>query len=278
MEGYIRFADDLSAWFGKVFAWCIIVMAFGIGYEVVVRYAFSAPTPWAFDLSYMLYGTLFMMAGAYTLSRDGHVRGDFIYRLWQPQDAGGRRTRALLPVFLSRRAGAGLRRLEICGALLALSGGEFQQPRRNPDLPVQVGHRRGRHPALPAGHRAGVPLHHLPAYGRMAARTTSDVEETRKGPDGGANASTCSSTVRRQSTFRPATSRRTTRGTTTNERSPNCRRHAPDPYPGDLPRVSRRLHAHGARASPSATTPISTPAACGAATSARSNPAPIAGR
>lgn len=89
MEGYIRFADDLSAWFGKVFAWCIIVMAFGIGYEVVVRYAFTAPTPWAFDLSYMLYGTLFMMAGAYTLSRDGHVRGDFIYRLWRPRTQAG---------------------------------------------------------------------------------------------------------------------------------------------------------------------------------------------
>jgi TRAP-type mannitol/chloroaromatic compound transport system permease small subunit len=85
MQSYIRFADDLSAWFGKVFAWCIIVMAFGIGYEVVVRYAFRAPTPWAFDLSYMLYGTLFMMAGAYTLSRDGHVRGDFLYRLWHPR-------------------------------------------------------------------------------------------------------------------------------------------------------------------------------------------------
>jgi TRAP-type mannitol/chloroaromatic compound transport system permease small subunit len=89
MQSYIRFADDLSAWFGKVFAWCIIVMAFGIGYEVVVRYAFRAPTPWAFDLSYMLYGTLFMMAGAYTLSRDGHVRGDFIYRLWKPRTQAG---------------------------------------------------------------------------------------------------------------------------------------------------------------------------------------------
>lgn len=85
MQAYIRFADDLSAWFGKVFAWCILVMTFGIGYEVVVRYAFRAPTPWAFDLSYMLYGTLFMMAGAYTLSRDAHVRGDFIYRLWKPR-------------------------------------------------------------------------------------------------------------------------------------------------------------------------------------------------
>lgn len=85
MQGYIRFADELSAWFGKVFAWSIMVMTLGIGYEVVVRYFFRAPTPWAFDLSYMLYGTLFMIAGAYTLSRDGHVRGDFIYRLWPPR-------------------------------------------------------------------------------------------------------------------------------------------------------------------------------------------------
>jgi TRAP-type mannitol/chloroaromatic compound transport system permease small subunit len=94
MQAYIRFADDLSAWFGKVFAWCILVMTFGIGYEVVVRYAFRAPTPWAFDLSYMLYGTLFMMAGAYTLSRDAHVRGDFIYRLWKP------RTQAIVELVL----------------------------------------------------------------------------------------------------------------------------------------------------------------------------------
>jgi TRAP-type mannitol/chloroaromatic compound transport system permease small subunit len=85
MQGYIRFADELSAWFGKVFAWSIMVMTLGIGYEVVVRYFFRAPTPWAFDLSYMLYGTLFMIAVAYTLSRDGHVRGDFVYRLWAPR-------------------------------------------------------------------------------------------------------------------------------------------------------------------------------------------------
>ena len=85
MESYIRFADRLSAWFGKVFAWCVMIMTLGVGYEVVVRYLFRAPTPRAFDLSYMMYGTMFMMAGAYTLSRDGHVRGDFVYRLWRPR-------------------------------------------------------------------------------------------------------------------------------------------------------------------------------------------------
>lgn len=85
MIRYVMFADRLSAWFGKAFAWAIMVMAFGVGYEVFVRYVLNAPTSWAFDISYIMYGTLFMMAGAYTLSRDGHVRGDFIYRLWHPR-------------------------------------------------------------------------------------------------------------------------------------------------------------------------------------------------
>lgn len=71
-------------WAGKAFAWCILIMTFGTAYEVFVRYVLRSPTSWAFDISYMMYGTLFMMAGAYTLSRGGHVRGDMLYRLWKP--------------------------------------------------------------------------------------------------------------------------------------------------------------------------------------------------
>ncbi len=82
METYIRFADKLSAWVGRAFAWCILLMTFGVVYEVIVRYIFNNPTSWALDISYMMYGALFMMAGAYTLSRDGHVRADVFYRLW----------------------------------------------------------------------------------------------------------------------------------------------------------------------------------------------------
>ncbi len=85
MIGFIRFADRLSAWFGKVFGWLIILMTFGVSYEVFVRYALNSPTPWSLDVSFIMYGTLFMMGGAYTLSRGGHVRGDFLYRLWRPQ-------------------------------------------------------------------------------------------------------------------------------------------------------------------------------------------------
>lgn len=85
MLTFILFADRLSAWFGKAFAWSIMIMTLGISYEVFVRKVFVAPTAWAFDLSYIMYGTLFMMGGAYTLSRDGHVRADFIYRLLRPR-------------------------------------------------------------------------------------------------------------------------------------------------------------------------------------------------
>ena len=85
MVAFIRFADALSASFGKAFAWLIILMAFGTGYEVVVRYLVGRPTTWALDVSFIMYGSLFMMGGAYTLSRGGHVRGDFLYRLWRPR-------------------------------------------------------------------------------------------------------------------------------------------------------------------------------------------------
>lgn len=85
MYSYIRFADSLSSWFGRAFAWLIILMAVGTGYEVFVRYVLNSPTAWALDVSFIMYGTLFMMGGAYTLSQGGHVRGDFLYRLWQPK-------------------------------------------------------------------------------------------------------------------------------------------------------------------------------------------------
>lgn len=85
MQSYIRFADTLSAWVGKAFAWLIIVMAFGVGYEVFVRYVLNQPTAWALDVSFIMYGSMFMMGGAYTLAKNGHVRGDFIYRTWAPR-------------------------------------------------------------------------------------------------------------------------------------------------------------------------------------------------
>ena len=85
MNRFIFFISNLSTWLGKAFAWCILALTLGISYEVFVRYALNDPTAWAFDFSYIMYGSLFMMAGAYTLSRDAHVRGDVIYRLLPPR-------------------------------------------------------------------------------------------------------------------------------------------------------------------------------------------------
>ncbi len=85
MHRFIFLVDSFTAWIGKAFAWLILTLTIAIAYEVFVRYALRDPTSWAFDISYMMYGSLFMMGGAYTLSRDGHVRGDVLYRLWKPK-------------------------------------------------------------------------------------------------------------------------------------------------------------------------------------------------
>ncbi|MBL4613710.1 MAG: TRAP transporter small permease subunit [Magnetovibrio sp.] len=81
MNRILHFIDSLSIWTGKTFAWCIMVLTLSTVYEVFVRYALNAPTVWAFDMSVQMYGALFMMAGAYALSQDAHVRGDVVYRL-----------------------------------------------------------------------------------------------------------------------------------------------------------------------------------------------------
>lgn len=85
MERALIWIDKLNTWVGRTFAWSILLLVFVVCYEVFSRYLFRAPTKWAFDASYMLYGLLFMTAGAYALSRNAHVRGDFLYRNWAPR-------------------------------------------------------------------------------------------------------------------------------------------------------------------------------------------------
>jgi TRAP-type mannitol/chloroaromatic compound transport system permease small subunit len=82
IRSVIKTIDLLNKSVGHAFAWCIVILTLGISYEVFVRYALRDPTSWAFDLSYILYGALFLMCGAYTLSRGGHVRADIFYRRW----------------------------------------------------------------------------------------------------------------------------------------------------------------------------------------------------
>jgi len=85
MNRLLLLVDEINTWVGKNGAWCIVILTFTTSYEVFSRYAFGAPTEWAFDVSYILYGTLFMLAGPYALARNAHVRGDFIYRAWPPR-------------------------------------------------------------------------------------------------------------------------------------------------------------------------------------------------
>jgi TRAP-type mannitol/chloroaromatic compound transport system permease small subunit len=82
MEVWIRRIDILSKSIGHAFSWCVLILTASTCFEVFMRYVLNSPTVWAFDMSYMLYGALFMMSGAYAVSRNSHVRGDFIYRKW----------------------------------------------------------------------------------------------------------------------------------------------------------------------------------------------------
>lgn len=78
--------DRVSTIVGQFFAWTILLLTIAVSYEVFSRYALGRPTDWAFDASYILYGILFIMAGAYALARNAHVRGDFFYRAWKPRN------------------------------------------------------------------------------------------------------------------------------------------------------------------------------------------------
>jgi TRAP-type mannitol/chloroaromatic compound transport system permease small subunit len=89
LQRLIYTIDQLSKTVGHAFSWCIIIVTFGTCYEVFVRYVLNDPTSWAFDMSYLMYGAVFFMAGAYTLSRAGHVRADMFYRLWPDRVQAG---------------------------------------------------------------------------------------------------------------------------------------------------------------------------------------------
>ncbi len=89
MKRLVMLIDLVNTWIGRCFGWLILLLTLGVSYEVFVRYALRAPTTWAFDFSYISYGALLLMAGPYTLARNGHVRGDMLYRTWRPRVQAG---------------------------------------------------------------------------------------------------------------------------------------------------------------------------------------------
>jgi TRAP-type mannitol/chloroaromatic compound transport system permease small subunit len=89
LQKFLHGIDRLSDLSGKLFAWLIVGLALVVGVEVFKRYILNAPTAWIFDLNSILYGTIFMMCGAYTLAQNGHVRGDFLYGSFKPRTQAG---------------------------------------------------------------------------------------------------------------------------------------------------------------------------------------------
>jgi len=89
MQKLLLFVDKVSTWVGQTISWLIVALTLLISWEVFSRYALDHPHAWAFDVMIMLYGTLFMMAGAYTLSKNGHVRGDVLYGFFPPRLQAG---------------------------------------------------------------------------------------------------------------------------------------------------------------------------------------------
>jgi TRAP-type mannitol/chloroaromatic compound transport system permease small subunit len=83
-----RALDPIAIWSGRLTAWLVVPMVLGLSYEVVSRYVFNAPTLWAYDMTFMLYGSFFMLGAAYTLQRKGHIRTDSLYGNWSPRTQG----------------------------------------------------------------------------------------------------------------------------------------------------------------------------------------------
>jgi len=94
MQKLLLSVDRLSTFIGKTFAWAAVLLTVLISWEVFSRYVLNRPHAWMLDVQIMLYGTLFMTAGAYTLSKNGHVRGDVLYGFFRP------RTQATLDLIL----------------------------------------------------------------------------------------------------------------------------------------------------------------------------------
>ena len=133
----VTLIDTFSEWSGKAFAWLIVPLMGGLTWEVVSRYAFDAPTFWAYDLAYMLYGSLFLLGTGYTLRRGGHIRTDFLYEKlsvrWQGLiDAIGYLVFFFAPVALFFWAACGE------GARSWLMGEKADSPWRPPLYPLKL--------------------------------------------------------------------------------------------------------------------------------------------
>ena len=210
MQKLLLFVDKVSTFVGQTFSWLIVGLTLLITWEVYSRYALDHPHAWAFDVMIMLYGTLFMMAGAYTLSKNSHVRGDVLYGFFPPRMQAGLDLALYFVFFIPGVLAFVWAGYTYAGESWAINEHSNITSEGPADLSVQDGHpgRRGADPD--AGHRRDHPLHHLPEAGQLAL--------TRRGRGGSG---------RRQAEGRWSTSRtRTSRSSTTSWWNRNRKRPA----------------------------------------------------
>ena len=118
MQKLLLFVDNVSTFVGQAFSWLIVALTLLITWEVFSRYVLDHPHAWAFDVMIMMYGTLFMMAGAYTLAKNSHVRGDVLYGFFPPRLQAGLDLTLYIVFFIPGSRRVRLGRLHLCGRVL----------------------------------------------------------------------------------------------------------------------------------------------------------------
>jgi TRAP-type mannitol/chloroaromatic compound transport system permease small subunit len=136
--GIARRIDLVADWSGHIFCWLTLVLVGAVVIEVISRYAFGAPTLWAYDVTWMTYGAMFMLGGAYTLYRQGHIRTDFIYNMWPPRWQGLIDATLHLFVFFPALFFFLVAAYESAGRSWALGERSYQSPWQPPVYPLKI--------------------------------------------------------------------------------------------------------------------------------------------
>ena len=175
VQSFLHTIDGISTWVGKAAAWLIIVLMTVVCVEVFKRYIMNVPTAWIFDLDNMMYGTLFMLCGAYTLAQNAHVRGDFLYSSMRPRTQAALDLVLYIVFFIP-----GIAALIYAGYVFAVEllahRRAFERDRERPaGLSIQVDDPDRRRVGDAPGHCRNRALRRLPARpasGRAGSRTS----------------------------------------------------------------------------------------------------------
>ena len=168
MQKTLLFIDKVSTWIGHLFSWLIVSLTLMITWEVFSRYALAAPHSWSFDVMIMMYGTLFMMAGAYTLSKNGHVRGDVLYGFFPPRLQAGLDLTLYIVFFIPGVVAFCWAGYRYAGESWAINEHSNITAEGPPHLSLQDDHPRGGYIPADTGDRRDHSVCHLPEAGPLA--------------------------------------------------------------------------------------------------------------